>query len=155
MNKLLGQDEDHVLSAGFVGIARQQRKDETLRFEDVTSSRTKSLSSLHPAMTQLTYPSSPIFSFSAVTSWKLEGNPGFEGSEGTQKWGRNSCNPVRSQEPGSQCPALAHMGSSSLCLLNETHVRTQQQEQTCRFPLSFCWEMTASQWNTLSKRYSS
>lgn len=54
MNKLLKPDEDRILSAGFVGIAGQQRKDEALRFQDLTSSRARSLSSLHPAMTQLT-----------------------------------------------------------------------------------------------------
>lgn len=88
MNKLLEQDEEHILSVGFVGITGQQRKDETLMFQDVTSSRAKSLSSLHPAMAQLTYTSSSMFSFSPATAWKLEGNPEFEGSEGTQKWCR-------------------------------------------------------------------
>lgn len=128
MNKLLEQDEEHILSVGFVGIAGQQRKDDTVRFQDVTSPRAKSLSSLHPAMTQLACPSSPMFFFSPVTAWKLEGNPEFEGSEGTQKWGRIAAthkphNP-RPHEPGSQYPTLAPMGTSPLCLLNKTHVRT-------------------------------
>lgn len=50
MNKLLKQDEEHTLSVGFVEIAGQQRKDKTLRFQDVGSSRAKSLSSQQPAV---------------------------------------------------------------------------------------------------------
>lgn len=117
MNKLLEQEEKHILSVGFVGIAGQQRKDGTLSFQDVTSSR-----SLHPAMTQFTYPSTPMFSFSPVTpgSWReilslREVEVPKNGAEYLQ---------LRPHKPGSQCPALAHVGTSSLCLLNETHVRT-------------------------------
>lgn len=61
MNKLLGQDEEYILSVDFVRIAGQQKKDETLRFQDVISSRTEYLSSPHSAVLQLTYPSFPMF----------------------------------------------------------------------------------------------